>query len=47
MDRGSLPARLVAGHNTRIENIPTTSEIGGVVVDTDYSSNVWDIVLRL
>ncbi len=47
MDRGSLPARLVAGRNTRTENVPTTSEIGGVVVDTSYSANVRDIVLRL
>ncbi len=47
MDRGCLPARLVAGCNTRTENVPTTTEIGGVVVDTAYSSNVRDIVLRL
>ncbi len=47
MDRGCLPARLVAGRNTRTENIPTTTEIGSVVVDTAYSSNVRDIVLRL
>jgi hypothetical protein len=45
--RGSLPARLVAGRNTHTENILTTSERGGVVVDTAYSSNVRDIVLRL
>ncbi len=47
MDRGSLLARLVAGRNTRTENVPTTTDIGGVVVDTAYSSNVRDIVLRL
>ncbi len=47
MDRGSLPARLVAGRNTRTENVPTTTDIGKVVADTVYSFNVRDIVLRL
>jgi hypothetical protein len=47
MNWGSLPARLVAGQNTRTENVPTTSEIGGIAVDTAYSANVRDIVLRL
>jgi hypothetical protein len=47
MDWGSLPARPIAGCNTCTENVPTTSEIGGMVVDTAYSSNVRDIVLHL
>ncbi len=47
MDCSSLPARLVAGRNTCTENVPTTSEIGGVVVDTACSANVRDIVLCL
>jgi hypothetical protein len=47
MDRRSLLACLVAGRNTCTKNILTTSEIGGVVFDTVYSSNVQDIVLRL
>ncbi len=36
MDCGCLPARLVAGCNTRTENVLTTNKIGGVVVDTAY-----------
>jgi hypothetical protein len=47
VDRGSLLARLVAGRNTRTENVLTTTDINGVVVDTAYSANVRDIVLRL
>jgi hypothetical protein len=34
MDRRSLPARLVAGHNTCTENVPTTTDISSVMVDT-------------
>jgi hypothetical protein len=47
MDCESLPAWLVAGCNTHTENVPSITDIGGVVVDTAYSSNVQDIVLRL
>jgi hypothetical protein len=45
MGSGSLPARLVAGHNTRTEYVQITTDIGSVMVDTAYSSNVRDIVL--
>jgi hypothetical protein len=38
---------LVAGCNTLTENVLTTTEISGVVIDTAYSSNVLDIVLCL
>ncbi len=47
MDCGSLPAQLVAGRNTGTKNVITTTDISGVVVDTVYSSNIWDIVLHL
>ncbi len=47
MDRGRLPARLVAGRNTLNENIPKSIKVGGLVVDTAYSSNVKDIILCL
>ncbi len=47
VDWSSLLACLIALCNTRTENVPTTSEIGGMVVGTAYSTNMWDIVLRL
>jgi hypothetical protein len=47
IDRGSFSARLVAGRNIPTENVPTTTHLGSVVIDTAYCSNVRDIVLRL
>ncbi len=37
----------VAGCINCTENVPTMTDIGGVVVDIAYSSNVQDIALRL
>ncbi len=47
MDHESLPARSVAGRNTHTKNLPETTDIDSVVVDTACSSNVQDIVLCL
>jgi hypothetical protein len=47
IDCGSLPARLVAGCNTRSENLPTRANMGGVVIDSTFSLNFWDIYLCL
>jgi hypothetical protein len=47
MDQSGLLAHLVAGRKTCTENVPTTSEKCGVVVDTAYSANVQDVVLCL